>query len=154
MDLRVEMTETMYGKYEKRIDAKGRLSIPKKLRDQVFPVSESEVFLVTMDGILQVFTPGAFQSIDRQIQSKSPLNRKAREFQRLWGAMVSPVACDAEGRIKLSDHHKRYAAIDRDVVIIGAWNRLEIWSKAKFEAEFDASEEKLAEMADELNFLD
>ncbi|HPQ40290.1 MAG TPA: division/cell wall cluster transcriptional repressor MraZ [bacterium] len=148
------MTETLYGKHEKRIDAKGRLSIPKKLRNQVFSESETEVFLVTMDGILQIFTPDAFQSIDRQIQSKSPLNRKAREFQRLWGALVSPVSCDAEGRIKLSDAHRQYASIDRDVVIIGAWNRLEIWSKKTFEAKFDASEEKLAAMADELNFLD
>ena len=148
------MCNSLYGKFDKRIDAKGRLSIPKKLREIVFKGNASQVFVVTLDKILQIFTPEAFAQIDRQIQSKSPLNRKAREFQRLWGAMVSPVTCDAEGRVKLTDYHKRYAGIDSDVVIIGAWNRLEIWSRDKYDAEFDASEEKFADMADELNFLD
>ena len=148
------MCNSLYGKHEKRIDAKGRLSIPKKLREVVFKGNTSQVFVVTLDKILQIFTPEAFAQIDQQIQSKSPLNRKAREFQRLWGAMVSPVTCDAEGRVKITDYHKRYAGISCDVVIIGAWNRLEIWSREKYDAEFDASEEKFADMADELNFLD
>jgi len=148
------MSESLYGKYEKRIDAKGRLSIPKRVRDLVFPVKSSEVFIVTLDRILQIFTPRAFEAIDGQIQSKSPLNRKAREFQRLWGALVSPVTCDSEGRIKLTEDQKRYASIESEVTIIGAWNRLEIWSSEKYRTEFDASDEKFVEMADELNFLD
>lgn len=148
------MCQSLYGNHEKRIDAKGRLSIPKRLREQVFSVEKDQVFIVTLDGILQIFSPEAFAQINRQIQSKSPLNRKAREFQRLWGAMVSPIACDSEGRIKLSEHHKRYASIDRDVTIIGAWNRLEIWSREKYQADFITNEETFSEMADELNFLE
>ena len=148
------MCQSLYGNHEKRIDAKGRLNIPKRLRDRVFSVENGEVFIVTLDGILQIFSPEAFAEIDRQIQSKSPLNKKAREFQRLWGAMVSPIVCDSEGRIKLTDNQKRYASIDRDVTIIGAWNRLEIWSREKYLQEFVANEEKFSEMADELNFLE
>ncbi|MBN1295916.1 hypothetical protein JXA80_03990 [bacterium] len=152
-----DMVEALYGTYNKRIDAKGRLSIPKRIREQIFADSDAEVLVVTMDGILQIFTPGAFDVISRQIQGKSPLNKKAREFQRLWGVLVSPVTCDAEGRIKLTESQKAYAGIEQDVVLIGAWNRLEIWSPVKHAAQFvssEASESRFSEIADELNFLE
>lgn len=148
------MTASLYGTFEKRIDAKGRLSIPKAFRDVLFQSSDWEVFLVSLDGLLMVFTPDAFDRIDRQIRDKSPLNRKAREFQRIWGSIVSPLTWDHEGRIKLTDLQKRYAGIDRDVVLIGAWNRLEIWSREKYESGFRADDQKFAEMSDDLNFLD
>ncbi len=148
------MAGSLYGKYEKRIDAKGRLSIPKIFRDELSIPAGGELFLVSMDGLLMVFTSTTFDSIDRQIRDKSPLNRKAREFQRIWGSIVSPLTWDLEGRIKLTDLQKKYAQIDRDVVLIGAWNRLEIWSREKFSSEFRPDDEKFSEMADDLNFLD
>ncbi|MBN1878960.1 hypothetical protein JW823_02525 [bacterium] len=148
------MSGSLYGKYEKSIDAKGRLNIPKVFRDELFKQEGGDIFLVTMDKVLMVFTESTFDTIDRQIRDKSPLSRKAREFQRIWGSIVTPLTWDLEGRIKLTEWQKRYAGIDRDVVLIGAWNRLEIWSREKFELEFRADDQKFSDMADELNFLD
>ena len=148
------MSGSLYGKHEKRIDAKGRLNIPKIFRDELFLPEGGDAFLVSLDGILMVFTGPTFDLIDAQIRNKSPLNRRAREFQRIWGSIISPLSWDLQGRIKLSEMQKKYAGIDRDVVLIGAWNRLEIWSREKFESDFKPDDEKFSVMADELNFLD
>lgn len=148
------MSGSLYGEHQKHVDAKGRLSIPKGFRDALGAPDKPFLFLVMLDGILSVFTPSAFNAIDQQIQSNSPLNRKARELQRLWGSMVAPIAWDSAGRITLTDVQKNYAGIKRDVVIIGARNRLEIWSREKHERDFRQDDQRFSDIADELNGLD
>lgn len=63
--------------------------------------------------------------------------------------MVTPVAWDSTGRITLTDLQKDYAGIDHDVVLIGARNRLEIWSRKKYEQDFRQEDQRFSEIADD-----
>ncbi len=144
------MSGSLFGTHQKQVDAKGRLSIPKSFRDALETNKQPFAFLVMLDGILSIFTESAFNFIDQQIQNQSPLNRKARELQRLWGSMVTPISWDSTGRITLTELQKYYAGIDREVVLIGARNRLEIWSRKKHEHDFRQNDQRFSEIADEL----
>ncbi len=121
------------GKYYHTLEAKGRVSLPKDLRQ-----NEKE-WVVTrgLDGCLFVFTQAAFQT---QLQpfSQSPfVHKNNRDFMRLMSGEASQVNVDELGRIGLPDHLIQAAGLKKDVVVVGAMNRIEIWDQTKYHKYLD-----------------
>jgi MraZ protein len=143
----------LFGSVEKRIDAKGRLSIPKSFREYLRFSDDQELYIVMIDGVLTVFTPHYFDVFNRQVQSKSLLSKKARELQRLWGLRVSPLSWDTAGRIKLTPQQKRYAGIQHNVVLVGSSNRMEIWSQERHDVTKVLNDQYFDELSQELDSL-
>lgn len=138
-----------YGEHEHSIDQKGRLIIPSKFRE-VFKENYVERFFVTrgLDSCLFVFTEDEWKKQEAKFKSLSFTNSEARQFNRLYFSGACEVTCDQQGRILIPDYLKEFAKLERDVVIVGVSNRMEIWAKDSWKKLYDGmkgSFEKIAE---------
>jgi transcriptional regulator MraZ len=138
------------GVTKKQIDSKGRLNVPKKLRMLFDGQSSSGVTILKIDGCLQIYPQVMWAKLQESIENLSPFAERTRKLQRFWGMRSDQVTIDSEGRISLTKDQKDYAGIDRDVVIVGAINKVEIWSPETWiKAAGDAP--ALEELADEMS---
>ena len=139
------------GKHLHTIDDNNRLAIPSSLRKCVDEEKEGKGFYVTpgLDKCLALYPPHHFEEIAKKITEPMFTNKKARNFQRLFFSMSSSiVTCDKQGRIIIPQLHKDYANIDKDVVIVGVMDKIEIWDSKlwdEFEQDNGQNFEKDAE---------
>ncbi|MCR5825488.1 MAG: division/cell wall cluster transcriptional repressor MraZ [Oscillospiraceae bacterium] len=113
----------MTGQYRQRIDAKGRLLVPAKLREEL-----GETFYVTIGGTdlcLAAYTEAGWQKLTDQLDSM-PYS-KAKTAIRTIFSNAAKCEPDAQGRILLPQELRTYANLNRDVVVAGASKRAEIW---------------------------
>ena len=136
------------GQYQHSIDAKGRVFIPAKLREEL-----GETFYVTMgmDSCLSVYSDASWAKFTEKFESLPYTKTKAMRPLFANAAKCEP---DSQGRILLPQKLRAYAGLDKDVVIIGVSNRAEIWNAerwAALEAE-ELNPENLAAVMEELGF--
>ncbi len=117
------------GEYNHSIDTKGRLIIPSRFRDEL-----GDEFVVTkgLDGCLFVFPQNEWQAFEEKLKSLPLTNKSARQFARFFVAGATPCELDKQGRILLPGTLREFAGLDKDVVLTGMLNRIEIWSKEKW----------------------
>lgn len=118
----------MKGEYQHSLDAKGRLFIPAKLREEL-----GGCFVVTkgLDGCLFVYAQEEWEQLEAKINSL-PMS-KSRDLQRFFLSSAVDVNPDKQGRILLPNTLRRYAKLEKDVTIIGVSRRAEIWSTQVWE---------------------
>lgn len=124
------------GEYNHTIDPKGRVIMPVKFREKL-----GENFTITkgIDRCLQVFDAQEWSAIEEKVAKLPMTDKKAREFARFLFAGAVEVETDKQGRILIPTVLREYAGLDKDVVLLGAASRVEIWSKEKW----DAAEENI-----------
>ena len=117
------------GEYNHTIDTKGRLIIPSKFRDEL-----GDEFVVTkgLDGCLFVFPNQAWQEFEEKLRALPLTNKSARQFSRFFVAGATPCELDKQGRILVPQTLREFAGLDKDVVLTGNLNRIEVWSKEKW----------------------
>lgn len=117
------------GEYNHTVDTKGRLIIPSKFREGL-----GEEFVVTrgLDGCLFVFPNSAWQAFEEKLKSLPLTNKSARQFTRFFIAGATSCELDKQGRILLPGTLREFAELEKDVVLTGMLDRIEIWSKAKW----------------------
>ncbi len=117
------------GEYNHTVDTKGRLIIPSKFREQL-----GEEFIVTkgLDGCLFVFPQNEWTAFEEKLRTLPLTQKGARQFTRFFVAGATPCELDKQGRILLPATLREFAGLDKDVVLAGMLNRIEIWSKAKW----------------------
>ena len=138
----------MYGKYKHSVDPKGRLFVPSKLREEL-----GEAFYVTLglDHCLSVYTEAGWQAILDKYNAL-PISQ-ARKMRFLF-ANAAKCELDSQGRIVIPQKLRKYAGLEKDVVIIGVNDRAEIWSADAWNAqeEEEMNPEKMAACMAELGF--
>lgn len=142
-----ELTVFM-GEYNHTIDAKGRLIVPSKFREQL-----GNEFVVTkgLDGCLFVYSNEEWQRIETSFREKPLTSKDARKFLRFFFAGAASCEVDKQGRILLPANLREYAGIDKDVVSVGVLSRVEIWSKERWLADGDYEDmDEIAEHMAEL----
>ena len=117
------------GEYNHTVDTKGRLIIPSKFRELL-----GDEFIVTkgLDGCLFVFPQDEWQAFEEKLRTLPLTQKGARQFTRFFVAGATPCELDKQGRILLPATLREFAGLDKDVVLAGMLNRIEIWSKAKW----------------------
>ena len=119
------------GEYNHTIDAKSRLIIPSKFREAL-----GDEFVVTkgLDGCLFVFDNKEWAIFEEKLQRLPSLtNPDVRKFVRFFMAGATSVEVDKQGRILIPAGLKDFAALEKDTVLIGVGNRVEIWSKERYD---------------------
>ena len=118
------------GEYDHTADAKGRLFVPSKFRDEL-----GKQFVVTkgIDGCLFAYGEEEWNRVVEGIKSLSLTDQNGRLFTRFFFSGAAEVEADGQGRILLPANLREYAEITKDVVSIGVGNRVEIWSKERYE---------------------
>lgn len=116
--------------YNHTVDAKGRLIVPSKFRDQL-----GDEFVVTkgMDGCLFVYANEDWKAFEEKLATLPMTNKEARMFTRFFLAGAATLEVDKQGRILLPANLREFAALDKDVVLVGVGTRIEIWSKENWE---------------------
>lgn len=134
------------GEYHHSIDIKGRLIIPSKLRDEL-----GENFIVTrgLDGCLFLYPKEHWDSIINKYK-ELPDTKDKRQFLRIFLSGATTCEYDKQGRINIPRPLIDYAALEKDCIIIGSLEKLEIWSKERWEEFISANEENMSEIADSL----
>lgn len=138
----------LIGEYQHNIDPKGRVFIPAKLRDDL-----GDHFIVTkgLDNCLFGYSMSEWKLLEEKIRSL-PLS-KARNMQRFFFSGASDMEPDKQGRVLLPANLRDYAGLTKDVMIIGASNRIEIWDKQKWDENgLGITSESIAQAMDELGF--
>lgn len=134
----------LIGEYQHNIDPKGRVIMPAKFREDL-----GEHFYVTkgLDGCLFVLSPREWKRLQDKVMAM-PIS-KARGLQRFFFSGAAEAEPDKQGRILIPQQLRDYAQLSRDVTVIGASTRAEIWDTARWE-EFNASltEDSIAEAMD------
>jgi len=140
-----------YGEYFHSIDRKGRLILPAKFRE-VAKANFLEKFFITrgLDKCLFMFSEEEWRTQENKFKSISFTKQQSRTFNRLYFSGATEVIPDKQGRILLPAHIKEFADIKKDVVIVGVSNRIEIWSKNKWEDFYGNSRQSFEEIAEKL----
>lgn len=117
------------GQYDHHLEEKGRISVPKKFRDQL---ASGAILSQGLDGCLFLYPRAAWETLIAKV-SELPLTKSdARGFTRSLSFGATEVDIDKLGRILIPDYLKQFAGITTDCVIAGAVDRVEIWDKHRF----------------------
>ena len=135
------------GEYNHTVDTKGRLIVPSKFREQL-----GDEFVVTkgLDGCLFVYSKSEWDNIEEKFRNVPLTTKDARKFARFFFAGAASCEVDKQGRILLPVVLREYAGIEKDVVSVGVFNRVEIWDKDKWQESnsYDDMDEIAEHMAD------
>ena len=126
----------LIGEYEHSLDAKGRLIMPAKLRDDM-----GEKFILTtgLDGCLFGFSMSEWEKFEDKLKALPITNKNARNFVRFFLSGATECELDKQGRFLISSNLRNVATLEKEVVIIGVGTRIEIWNKDKWE-EYNSEE--------------
>lgn len=138
------------GRHAHNLDAKGRLAIPAKFRDEL---AAGVVLTRGIDRCLTLYPMAAWTPLAEQVSALPITDPNARAFRRLVFADAVDLALDGQGRILLPPELRAYSGIDREAIVIGVNTYLEIWSPAHWEAVHAAIDSDGVEIAQRLASL-
>ncbi len=126
--------DTFTGQYRYSIDAKGRVNIPALFRKVLSP-ENNNTFIITrgQDPNIWVYPLIEWRVIETRLRELSALSPINRSFVRSLTRWATPVVFDKQGRIQLTNDLIEYAGLEKDVVIIGVVNKIEIWNPQRLE---------------------
>ena len=140
-----EVKPLLIGEYEHSIDTKGRLIMPSKLKEDI-----GEKFVVTkgLDGCLFVYSQEEWKTFEDKLRTFPLTNKDARALIRFFLAGAMECEIDKQGRFLIPGNLREFAGLEKEVVIIGVLNKIEIWSKdkwLKYSEEENNSADEIAE---------
>ena len=137
------------GRSSRSLDQKGRLMLPPEFRDILLSrCGEGKLIMITFDGCLVGFPLPDWEEFELAFSRIENPSRVLRDFRRVVIGGAEELVLDNQGRIRLSQSHREYAALTNEVMLIGQLSRFEIWSPVKFE---DICNQNFDQVAEELD---
>ena len=140
------------GEYEATLDSKGRFLLPAGIKKQL-PAGVEPVFVVNrgFEKCLTVYPMQSWTPIYENISALNDFDPKVREFRRYFLNGAIQLELDSAGRILLPKNLLEHAGLEKDIVLVSAVNKLEIWDKNKYQQFFDTfSPEAFSSLAAEV----
>jgi MraZ protein len=136
------------GQFEYSLDAKNRLNIPAKFRASF---SGGLVLARWLDPCVAIFTPEAFDLFNESFMTDThPLSQQRRRLTRFFSGGSFDAELDSAGRVTLNAPLLEHAGIDREVVVIGAGDHLEVWDRSGYAADQTDLPDHVAQIAESL----
>ena len=129
------------GTHTPKLDEKGRLILPAKFRDEL---AEGLVVTRFQERCLAIWPMATFVEVAQTVRGASS-SQQVRDYQRMLASGASDETPDKQGRITIPPHLRAYAGLDKECVVVGAINRVEVWDAATWE---EYSQEKESAYAD------
>ena len=126
------------GTYTPKIDAKGRLFLPAKFREEL---AEGLVVTRGQERCLTVWTAEDFAGITQRLRQAPITDKSVRGYVRMLFPAASHEVPDKQGRISIPPILREYASLKKDVMVMGVMDRLEIWDPESW-TEYSAQEEE------------
>jgi MraZ protein len=139
------------GEFECKIDNKGRIILPAKLRAQI-PDNDAKTMVINrgFEKCLVLYTSSDWNSETEKLNVLNDFNRTARKFIRQFNNGANIVAIDTNSRINIPNALLDYASLKDDIVISCYNHKIEIWDKKHYEEELKFDDEEFSKMAEEL----
>lgn len=144
------LSKGLKGQYNHTVDAKGRLIVPSKLREQL---GISFVVTVGLDRCLYAFPNDEWESFESKLRQIPMTNQKGRAFARITLSAAVDCEVDNQGRILLPSNLRDFANITKDVVVAGVGDKAEIWDKAAWESASNYDNININDLAEEFERL-
>jgi len=136
------------GNYEHSLDAKHRLSIPSRFRAAF---SSGLVLAKDSDACISVWTPEAHEStVERALGGKNPLGSEYKRIQRFFQGNSFDLELDSSGRVTLPPPLMTHAGVEKEVVVAGVGDHLEVWGNERWQEEQEALDASIGEVTDSL----
>ncbi|MBX3364577.1 MAG: division/cell wall cluster transcriptional repressor MraZ [Phycisphaeraceae bacterium] len=153
------------GTSEVTIDAKGRLAIPARYRNALLSASEGTesedegrgffwYCVAWPGGMLRLYTEDAFERMGRRLGDSLTASSQRAQLDRTLFGNAERLEMDSAGRIMVPKRHLKLTGIPNEVVVVGARNRLEVWSREAWEAQEQDQFSKLSALIDALDEVD
>ena len=140
------------GEYSHNIDRKGRLIMPAKFREEL---NERVVVNRGLDGCLYVYTVEQWAIVQEKIAMLPTTKKDARNFQRMMLAKAEKCDLDSQGRVLIPARLIQLAKLEKECVIVGVGNHIEIWAKDRWQTFEEEQEDSFEEFAENLtDFMD
>ena len=125
---------TFIGEYAYSLDSKGRVNIPAKFRQSLSDDNEGTFVIARgMDACVWIYPLMQWKDIESNLRNLSSLSKINRTFVRNTARYASPSTYDKQGRITLTPSLIDYAGLDKDVLIVGMVNKIEIWNPTRLD---------------------
>ncbi|MBS1762322.1 MAG: division/cell wall cluster transcriptional repressor MraZ [Bacteroidetes bacterium] len=142
---------SLIGEYDATVDVKGRFLLPTGLRKQLPEDHNSFVINRGFESCLVLYPVSSWEPIFKQIKSLNEFDPKAREFRRYFLNGAQQLELDSAGRLLLPKNLTNHASIEKDIVLVSAVDKIEIWDKNKYQKFFDSfSPESFSRLASEV----
>ncbi len=114
------------------IDAKGRMAVPVRYREQLSQLCNGEVVVTidTEENCLMLYPLLAWNDVERKIEALPTFNKAAKRIQRLLIGHATDIQMDGTGRLLLPAPLREYALMEKKLVLLGQINKIEIWSES------------------------
>jgi len=139
------------GRFEHSIDEKGRLSVPVKFRENIVDNHGGRIVLTNLPRCLVIYTPEQWESIEAKASNLSALKSNVQAFLRYFYSGATECDLDRQGRILIPSTLRSAAALDRQVVLAGMLNKIEIWSQERWDEEIQRAVDNFDQISEELS---
>ncbi|MBI1830798.1 MAG: division/cell wall cluster transcriptional repressor MraZ [Planctomycetes bacterium] len=137
------------GTHPRTLDDKKRLTLPKRVREQVGDVTQ--LFVTPgSDQTLWIYTQAELERLSAKLDQTPATDAQARVFRRLFFAQMEAVDLDRNGRILIPDRLVQFAGLEHEVVLLGVQDHLELWDVGRWKSYFEQHSpefDKVAEQA-------
>ena len=127
------------GEFESTLDAKGRFLLPAGLKKQL-PEGENTRFVINrgFEKCLTLYPMTSWEPIFSEISKLNDFDPKVREFRRYFLNGAVTVELDTASRLLVPPNLKEHASLEKDIVLVAAMNKIEIWDKNKYQQFFES----------------
>ncbi|MFZ4619834.1 MAG: division/cell wall cluster transcriptional repressor MraZ [Bacteroidota bacterium] len=139
------------GSFNYTVDSKGRINIPAKMRKNLSPEANNS-FVITrgLDNCIFVYPNDEWSKREAELGKLEQTNREARLYTRLLLEFASDVELDGQHRISLTKELMEYAKISGDVLILGVFDRIEVWNPEEYRKYLDAQQQDYVTVAEKV----
>lgn len=135
------------GEYRHNLDAKGRIIIPARFREELGPVI---ILTRGLDGCVTVYTQKQWESVLDQLSKLPATKREARMYVHFLTAKAAECEIDAQGRVLIPTSLAEEAKIDKECVVLGVNEHVEIWSKPRWDEYYAHASSSIEDVAESL----
>ena len=135
------------GTFTPRLDEKGRLILPAKFRDEL---ADGLVITRGQERCLYVFSETEFAEMHDRVRHAPLASKQARNYLRVFLSGAHPETPDKQSRITIPQNLREYAGLDRELAVIGAGSRAEIWDAEAWQTYLAAQEAAFSEIEEEV----
>jgi MraZ protein len=134
--------------YESKLDAKGRLVLPSRIKAQLPEAGGNELVIRRgFERCLILYPMVEFKKVFSKISGLSEFNEEYRTLQRNFFSGTFTVELDGNGRFLLPKNMLSYAQLEKDVVLVGMGNKVEIWNPSLYEKHLITDPSELSKLA-------
>jgi MraZ protein len=135
------------GRFTHTIDTKGRMSIPSGYRLELERRSQQAPIVTTGYECLHLYPFEDWCEVEQQIVENTTVALDVQAYQRMMLSGATECPIDKQGRMLLPQYLRDHAGLDREVTIAGVGPRIEIWDKARFDADLLKTQVRFSEIS-------